>query len=477
MIKITEEKVNSLAPNAAAVSNGRKISQKGGFIKLCISEDESFIYGECSGSGKNPYITSADFINPDEPVFRCSCPSRQFPCKHSIGLMFDYLAGKKFEKCEIPQDILEKREKKQKRQENKEQEKAEDKPKKVNKSAQTKKMKKQIEGLEILEKFIGEILKNGFASLGGNNLKSHKDFAKQMGDYYLPGPQRIINSMILNIEQSKTDTENQMIYYEKIMNCVKQLQSIAKKGKAFLNGKIESGNMDVEDSMLYEYLGNIWKLEQLDELGMYKDNAEIIQLSFDVLKDDAAAEYVDTGYWINLSDGVISKSENIRPFKAVKYIRQDDTMFDCVKVPRLYFYPGELNRRIRYDSFSTREVTQEDRKKIISFAKEDLSKVIKEAKNQLKNVLSEKSVFCLVKFKDILKSGENLILEDNFGNNIRLADKDKTNTLSIIKFLSKEDFLTDKTMLIEIYCDFGTHTLKAVPNAIITEKEILRLIY
>ncbi len=477
MIKITEEKVASLAPNATAVSNGKKISQKGGFIKLCISEDETFIYGECSGSGKNPYITSADFINPDEPVFRCSCPSRQFPCKHSIGLMFDYLAGKNFEKCEIPQDILDKRDKKQKREEKKEQEKIENKPKKVNKSAQTKKMKKQIEGLEVLEKFIGEILKNGFAALTGNNLKIYKDFSKQMGDYYLPGPQKIINAMILNVEQSKNDTENQTIYYEKIMDCVKQLQSIVKKGKDFLNNKIESGDVALEESMLYEYLGNVWKLEQLDELGMYKDNAEIVQLSFDVLKNEASSEYIDTGYWINLEDGVISKTENIRPFKAVKYIKQDDTIFDCVTVPRLYFYPGETNKRIRYDGFSTRDITNEDRKKIISFAKEDLTKVVKEAKNQLKNVLSEKSVFYLVKFKDIVKSGENFILEDSLGNNIRLTDKEGTNTLSAISFLSKEKFLTDKTMFIEIYYDLEMHTLGAVPNSIITEDEILRLIY
>ena len=120
-----------LAPNAAAAANGKKISQKNGFVKLYRSADGTYIGGECTGSGKSNYITSADFINENAPVFRCSCPSRQFPCKHSIGLLYEYLAGKNFQECEIPQDILDKRKKKEVQKEKKEQQSKE--PKKVNK--------------------------------------------------------------------------------------------------------------------------------------------------------------------------------------------------------------------------------------------------------------------------------------------------------------------------------------------------------
>ena len=115
MRDVTEQQILALAPNAAAASNGKKISQKGGFVKLERSEDDTLYIGECTGSGKSNYITSADYIDEANPVFRCSCPSRQFPCKHSLGLMYEMLAKKEFGICEIPEDIRKKREKKQAR--------------------------------------------------------------------------------------------------------------------------------------------------------------------------------------------------------------------------------------------------------------------------------------------------------------------------------------------------------------------------
>lgn len=113
MREITEQQILALAPNAAAASNGKKISQKGGFVKLEKTQDDTLYMGECTGSGKSNYITSADYIDENNPVFRCTCPSRQFPCKHSLALLYEMLAKKEFAICEVPEDIQKKREKKQ----------------------------------------------------------------------------------------------------------------------------------------------------------------------------------------------------------------------------------------------------------------------------------------------------------------------------------------------------------------------------
>ena len=113
---ITRELVRSAAPNPAAVSNAEKICSRGEFLNLQKTEDETLIFGECQGSGKNPYSTSADFSGA-EPVFRCSCPSRQFPCKHALALMLEWLSGKPFQTADIPADIAAKREKAAKRAE------------------------------------------------------------------------------------------------------------------------------------------------------------------------------------------------------------------------------------------------------------------------------------------------------------------------------------------------------------------------
>ena len=153
MRTVKEQEIRALAPNANAVANARKIWSGGGFVSLKRSQDDSFYMGECKGSGKNNYVVSADYIDEQHPVFRCSCPSRQFPCKHSLALLYEMAAGKDFDVTEIPGDILEKREKKEAREAKKnsgEKKPASEKSVKAAKAAKTKKIKKQLEGLEML---------------------------------------------------------------------------------------------------------------------------------------------------------------------------------------------------------------------------------------------------------------------------------------------------------------------------------------
>lgn len=42
------------------------------------------VWGECAGSGAKPYRACVDL---SEPAYKCSCPSRKFPCKHALGLL------------------------------------------------------------------------------------------------------------------------------------------------------------------------------------------------------------------------------------------------------------------------------------------------------------------------------------------------------------------------------------------------------
>ena len=203
MQQVTEQQILALAPNPAAASNGRKISQKGGFVRLEKSADDTFYLGECTGSGKSNYITTADYIDPKAPVFRCSCPSRQFPCKHSLALLYEMMAGKSFTVCEIPEDILKKREKKQSRDakaQEKEQggaaesqstehtEKKKAASARAGKAARARKIKKQLEGLALTARLLRELLRAGLGTMGGTALDTYRQLSKQLGDYYLPGP-------------------------------------------------------------------------------------------------------------------------------------------------------------------------------------------------------------------------------------------------------------------------------------------------
>lgn len=49
-----------------------------------VRAPDGALWGLCQGSGKSPYQVVVDL---GEPAFKCTCPSRKFPCKHAIGLM------------------------------------------------------------------------------------------------------------------------------------------------------------------------------------------------------------------------------------------------------------------------------------------------------------------------------------------------------------------------------------------------------
>lgn len=79
---LTTEQVLALAPDPASVKAGQGLANPGKWVSL--GRGERSVWGECQGSGKEPYRTQADMAG---PAFHCSCPSRKFPCKHGLGLL------------------------------------------------------------------------------------------------------------------------------------------------------------------------------------------------------------------------------------------------------------------------------------------------------------------------------------------------------------------------------------------------------
>jgi hypothetical protein len=82
------ERVLQLAPDAASVKAGRALASAAKWPVLGASADA--VWGACQGSGKAPYQTVVELA---EPAFRCSCPSRKFPCKHAVGLLLLWADG------------------------------------------------------------------------------------------------------------------------------------------------------------------------------------------------------------------------------------------------------------------------------------------------------------------------------------------------------------------------------------------------
>jgi hypothetical protein len=77
----TTDQILALAPDEASAKAGRGLANTRKWLTL--GRNERALWGECQGSGKTPYQVEIDL---NEPAFKCTCPSRKFPCKHGLGL-------------------------------------------------------------------------------------------------------------------------------------------------------------------------------------------------------------------------------------------------------------------------------------------------------------------------------------------------------------------------------------------------------
>lgn len=98
-MSLTTNKITELAPDQASLNAAHKLIKPSKWPTLTQHGD--LVWGECQGSGANPYRTVFDKANAG---YKCTCPSRKFPCKHVLALMWMYVedAGP-FADGEVPQ--------------------------------------------------------------------------------------------------------------------------------------------------------------------------------------------------------------------------------------------------------------------------------------------------------------------------------------------------------------------------------------
>lgn len=164
-MKFTPDQIAQLAPDAASDKAGQKLAVSTKWPKLC--QNERALWGECQGSGKKPYKTVIDL---NVLAFKCSCPSRKFPCKHAIGLLYLHASGNApFSEADLEPHVAEWLESRANRAE-KASKKAEEKEKKpVDAAAQQKRQqareKKVALGVEELRVWIKDRIRTGIMNV------------------------------------------------------------------------------------------------------------------------------------------------------------------------------------------------------------------------------------------------------------------------------------------------------------------------
>jgi hypothetical protein len=82
---LTRDKIAALAPDQSALTASIKLQKPSSWPLLGRDGDDALVWGECQGSGATPYRVMADLRDLGN---KCTCPSRKFPCKHVLALLW-----------------------------------------------------------------------------------------------------------------------------------------------------------------------------------------------------------------------------------------------------------------------------------------------------------------------------------------------------------------------------------------------------
>lgn len=77
--------IERLATDQPSLKAAAGLAKPGKWSGVGSSHDGVLIWGECAGSGANPYRVMADLRDLGN---KCTCPSRKFPCKHVLALLW-----------------------------------------------------------------------------------------------------------------------------------------------------------------------------------------------------------------------------------------------------------------------------------------------------------------------------------------------------------------------------------------------------
>jgi SWIM zinc finger len=94
---LTRSAVEAMAPDQGALTAAAALLKPSKWPVRARAG--GLIWGECQGSGANPYRVVADT---EEHGSKCTCPSRKFPCKHVLALMWLFVDDAAFQGADVP---------------------------------------------------------------------------------------------------------------------------------------------------------------------------------------------------------------------------------------------------------------------------------------------------------------------------------------------------------------------------------------
>lgn len=207
----SDEQVVSLAPDPASAKAAEKIYNK---TSWQVYRSERGVWSALQGSGKSPYLTQLDL---NDTAFKCTCPSRKFPCKHSLALAI-YLAHYELDSIAMEEEPvwvsewLNKRATKQNKTES-----PPTKQTKVKKDETTQeRYQNALQGITFLQTWLEDSMKQGILNFPNKDEAAWEKITKIFIDRKIGGVNRYINALAAIAYDSSTWQEQVLHLFSKL---------------------------------------------------------------------------------------------------------------------------------------------------------------------------------------------------------------------------------------------------------------------
>lgn len=206
----TPEQITALAPDAASAKAGQALGSPRKWVAL--GRNEQAVWGLCQGSGKDPYQTQIEL---SEPAFKCSCPSRKFPCKHGLGLLL-LLASQPqgFTQDEPPEWVkewLQGRAKRTERAQDRTQDVKGNVPDSAAQARRAASREAKVKaGLAELELWLHDLVRGGIANMQSRPYGFWEGMAARLVDAQAPGLARLLRQMA-GVPSSGVDWQEELL--------------------------------------------------------------------------------------------------------------------------------------------------------------------------------------------------------------------------------------------------------------------------
>lgn len=252
-------------------------------------------------------------------------------------------------------------------------------------------------------------------------LFSLREQVERLGEYHLNGLAGEFKKVISSNEQST-------------LSSLVRLREGISSAKRILTTQLASESVEYLDSEVYALIGHIWKTDELTRIHS-PEAGQFLQLAFHCEENNYLERLEDTAIWLNLLNGQVCHSVNLRPYKSLRHLKAEDSSDMVLECHEFFRYPGNNNFRVRWQSVFTRKEIANDYEIAVNNSRADWKEVIKESKKHLQNPFKTSPLLFLLRFKNIAFYEHKVFLKNEFGYSVEIVSENSGYLLSVLRTL------------------------------------------